>query len=148
LAGKLTNHKKDIIKWKLKTYVDVDGERILAKWYSGLSFQMKARFQTRVWHLIQQDRDGWTRPQFDTLSDEAQGFGEIRMGRVEGLQTRLIGFFHLDAFVVVVKVTKKGGKYDPTNWVNLIKQRRQEVINDPGKANEWIPQAPMAEPQE
>jgi len=148
LAGKLTNHKKDIIKWRLKTYVDGDGGRILAKWYAGLNIQLKARFQIRVWYLLQQDRDGWNRPQFDTLSEDASGFGEIRMGKVADVQTRLVGYFQHDAFVVVAIVTKKGSKYDPTNWVNLIKQRRQEVINDQSKANEWIPQAPMAEPRE
>lgn len=147
MAGKLTNHKKDIIKWRLKTYVDGDGGRILRNG-TWSKYPVEGEVQIRVWYLLQQDRDGWNRPQFDTLSEDASGFGEIRMGKVADVQTRLVGYFQHDAFVVVAIVTKKGSKYDPTNWVNLIKQRRQEVINDQSKANEWIPQAPMAEPQE
>lgn len=143
----MTNPKKDIFMlWKLKTYVDDDGDRILAEWYSTLSDAEKAKFQVRVWYLLPLPRDEWTRPQFDTLNDDAAGFGEIRMGKVANRATRLIGYFSGDAFNIVVVVTKKGHKYDPSNWVKLARDRKLEMENDTRRASEWIPQKPMEQP--
>lgn len=145
---KLTNHKNDIFIWKLRTYVDSDEKRILAHWYSDIPMVAKARFQVRVWYLLQQERDNWTRPQFDTLSEDAPGFGEIRMGMVNNVATRLIGYFDHDSFCVLLIVTKKGAKYDPSNWVRLSQERKLEIQKDPRRANEWIPRIPMGEPEE
>jgi hypothetical protein len=129
--------------WKLQTYIDEDGNRILARWYATLSEIEKAKFNVRVWYLLHQPRDGWTRPQFDTLSDDATGFGEIIVGKVAGVQTRLIGFFSDSSFYVVLVVTKKGNRYDPSNWVVLSKRRKQEIETDSSRANEWIPREPL-----
>jgi len=128
--------------------VTTEGVRIVAEWYAGLSDVEKARFQARVWYLLQQVRDDWTRPQFDTLSNDATGFGEIRMKKVNGVETRLIGYFGGGSFYVVVITSKKGEKYNPSNWISLAKQRRAEIQNDPRRANEWIPQEPVGKPEE
>lgn len=134
--------------WKLQTYVDEDGDRILASWYASLSHAEKARFQVRTWHLLHQPRDGWNRPQFDTLHDDAAGFGEIIMGAVGGLATRLVGYFNGDAFCVVLVVTKKDKKYDPSNWEKQINERKLKIEADSRRASEWIPKAPLEESHE
>jgi hypothetical protein len=136
------------MKWRLQTYVDDAGNRMLASWYAGLSDAVKARFQTRVWYLLHQERDNWTRPQFDTLSHDASGFGEIRLGKVEGIETRIVGYFDDDSFYAVLVISKKGSKYQPSNWIKLIHQRRIEIESNKWRANEWIPQAPLGEPEE
>ncbi|MDP1731087.1 MAG: hypothetical protein Q8L54_07920 [Devosia sp.] len=97
---------------------------------------------TALEQLAKIERDYWRRPQFDTLHN-MDGMGEIILGKVDGVQTRLVGFFGpkgaRHVFTVVLVVTKKMKVYEPKDWEKIALRRRQECEEEKGKADVWYP---------
>jgi hypothetical protein len=131
--------------WRLRSYVDVRGQSEIGKWHDSLSAADAAKVQIRIWYLLSQPRINWKRPYFDALHGAVSGFGEIILGKIGGVQTRLVGFFDCEpsSFTVVSVMTKKQRKYSPQDWQKISIRRRKEIECDSRKAHEWIPQEPV-----
>jgi hypothetical protein len=131
--------------WRLRSYVDVRGQSVIGKWYDSLSASDAAKVQIRTWYLLNQPHANCTRPYFDSLHGTVSGFGEIILGKVGGVQTRLVGYFDCEpsSFTVVCVVTKKQRKYSPHDWQKVSIRRRKDIECDSWKAHEWIPQEPL-----
>src|SRR5262245_45290110 len=104
--------------WRLRSYVDVRGQSEIGKWHDSLLAADAAKVQIRTWYLLNQPRADWKRPYFDALHGTVSGFGEIILGKIGGVQTRLVGYFDCEpsSFTVVCAVTKKQRKYSPIDW--------------------------------
>ena len=92
-------------------------------------------------YLVDQPRSEWTRPRFDLLHGAATTLAEIILEKVDGVQTRLVGFFDeiRGIFNIVLVVTKKGKQYDPKHWAEVALNRAKEIKTNPERANDWYP---------
>jgi hypothetical protein len=128
--------------WTFRGYIDGRGGRELTDWFEALTPENQASVLTSVEHLAKVERDYWKRPQFDTLRS-MDGMGEIILGKIGGIQTRLVGFFgptrtrHL--FTVVLIVTKRMQVYSPKDWENVSKRRRDECEINEDRTYVWHP---------
>ncbi len=131
-----------ILLWTFQTYVDIRGEREVAVWFEGIGPEDQASVLTALEQLAKVERDYWRRPQFDTLR-KMDGMGEVILGKVGGVQTRLVGFFgpksNRHVFTIVLVVTKKMNVYEPKDWEKTALRRRQECEEEKGRADVWYP---------
>lgn len=125
--------------WTFREYVS-GRLKELSDWFNGLPDKKQAEVFTMMEFLEASSRADWKRPRFDLLSDMDR-MGEIRVGKINGVQTRLIGFFgpNRHEFTVVLVVTKKGRNYTPKGWEATAKKRRQECLSDRRKCRAWDP---------
>ena len=97
--------------------------------------------QTKLEYLVDRRRDEWKRPEFDALHGAAKGLGEIILKKIDGVQTRLIGFFdeQRSIFNIVLVVKKKQSQFEPRDWEEIAQKRKKEILTNPEKANDWYP---------
>lgn len=126
--------------WTFREYVKLGGKRELSQWFGELSDDDAATAQVALEFLSQTERTNWRRPKFDVLHNSG-GLGEVILGKVGGVQTRLVGFFGPGPymFTVVLVVTKKEKNYSPSDWIKIAKKRRLECQSDSGRMNVWVP---------
>lgn len=137
--------------WTLQGYVNGRGQHELTDWFEGLPPNDQAAVVVALEQLLILERDYWRRPQFDTLHD-MDGMGEIILGKVSGVQTRLVGFFGpkrvRHVFTVVLLVTKKQRVYSPRDWEKTALRRKGECEQDEAKAHVWNPHESIREAEE
>lgn len=107
-----------------------NGADVVTVWYEDYQNlpTVRARLDTRMIHLRDQNREGWTRPNYDTLRD---GVGEIRF-KVNRINYRPLGFFgpNRNEFTFLYFATKTN-RFDPVNAVDIALERRQQVTDNP-----------------
>lgn len=138
----MTNPKNDIsLPWRLRTYIDVRSRSEAGAWFDALGSKDKARVMRILDYLVFQPRSEWKRPHFDQLHGSTAQMGEIRLNKIEGVQTRLIGFFDSVrmVFTIVVVVTKKERNYSPRDWESIASKRMSEVRSNSERADDWYP---------
>lgn len=138
----MTNTKNDIsLPWKLRSYLDSRGRSVATVWFDGVGSKDKARVLRILDYLVWQPRSEWKRPHFDKLHGPVAQLGEIRVGLIDAVQTRLIGFFEAErmVFTIVVVITKKERNYLPRDWEQISIRRMNEIKANSGSANEWYP---------
>jgi hypothetical protein len=126
--------------WTFREYVKAGGEKELSDWFENLSEEAQAAVLVAMEYLQDVPRHLWVRPRFDLLH-KMDGMGEIRLGKKDGVQTRLVGYFGPDqlTFTIVLVVTKKDKNYTPKDWKKIAKKRRKECDEDGERVNVWAP---------
>lgn len=129
-----------MLVWTIRQYVNRRGERELSTWFDALPVSIQVSVVVTIEQLTLVERDYWRRPTFDTLH-ELEGMGEIILGTVDRVQTRLIGFFGpgRHVFTVVSVVTKKDRVYSPKNWEATAEKRRRECETEKDRSDVWHP---------
>jgi hypothetical protein len=123
--------------WLFRCYLDEEGTDVIGAWFESLPDTFQALILTRLRFLQQTGRDGWNRPLFDTLGDECDGLGELRL-KHKNVQWRVIGFASDRCEYTWVFVAKEvGDKFVPKNTCALAQKRRAEVIANRNRARDW-----------
>ena len=107
-----------------------DGADVVTIWYENYQHLpvVRARLDTRMMHLRYQNREGWVRPNYDTLRD---GVGEIRF-KANQVNHRPLGFFGPDrGDFTFLFFAIKTDVFDPANAIDIAVERRQQVIAKP-----------------
>lgn len=109
-----------------KAYALNDGGDVVTCWLAENQRRHKviARLDAYMIHLLQQPREGWTRPQFDTLRD---GVGEVRF-KVQGILYRPIGFFgpNRNDFTFLFFATKRKD-FEPLDAIDIAVARKEHI---------------------
>lgn len=114
--------------WVFRCYLDADGNDVIDQWREAQEDKFQAKIDTRFKYLQQQPRDSWTRPYFDTLSDECEGLGELRIP-YKNVEHRVIGFaMGVMTYVWVLPAKEVGGKFVPKNACQTAQGRKIEVM--------------------
>ena len=107
-----------------------DGADVVTIWYENHQNLpgVRARLDAIMFHLRCENREGWTRPYYDTLRD---GVGEVRF-KVNGINYRALGFFgpNRNDFTFLLFATKTD-RFDPVNAIDIAVERRLQVIDKP-----------------
>jgi hypothetical protein len=131
-----------ITVWTFQGYIDNRGSEELPRWFEGLSPEDQAAVMTALEQLGRIERDWWRRPQFDVLRN-MDGMGEVILGKIAGVQTRLVGFFgpgrQRHVFTIVLVVTKKAKAFHPKDWERTALRRREECEGGEGRTHVWNP---------
>jgi len=111
-----------------KAYALDDGGDVVSCWYAeyGRWPKITARLDLLMIHLLQQHKDGWTRPHYDTLRD---GIGEIRF-KVKGILYRPLGFFgpNRNDFTFLFFATKRDD-FEPPDAIDIAVARKALIEN-------------------
>jgi hypothetical protein len=114
--------------FRANAYVLDDGGDVVSSWYAEHERWPKitVRLDLLMTHLLQQPRDNWIRPHYDTLRD---GVGEIRF-KVNRIQHRPIGFFgpERNDFTFLLFATKSAEFY-PRNAIDVAVALKTRVEN-------------------
>ncbi|RYF51367.1 MAG: hypothetical protein EOO38_03410 [Cytophagaceae bacterium] len=132
-------------EWGFRCYLDGAGTDVVRAWYDNGTKEVQNIFRSRLRILSSRTIQSWGRPTYDTLSDDGAGLGEI-IFEANGIAYRPLGF-HMrteKAFVIVLPASKQGKKnrikWDPRNALAEALKRKQEVLNDNGRAIPlWLP---------
>jgi hypothetical protein len=127
--------------WQFRCYLVRPDLDVLDEWRAARDGDdaLIAKLDTRLRFLKQQPRDRWTRPSFDTLSDDCAGLGEVRF-EYKNVQYRPLGFASGKMeFTFVFVATEKGGKFVPKNACKVALERKAEVEADRSKARDCDP---------
>lgn len=107
-----------------------DGADVVSIWYDNHQNLpgVRARLDTIMMHLRCQNREGWTRPYYDTLRDDV---GEVRF-KTNRVNYRPLGFFgpNRNDFTFLYFATKTN-RFDPTNAIDIAVERQQQVTVNP-----------------
>lgn len=124
-----------------KAYALHDGGDVVSSWYAqyGRWPKITTKLDLKMIHLLQQNRDGWTRPHYDTLRD---GVGEIRF-KAKGILYRPLGYFgpNRNDFTFLLFVTKRD-EFDPPNAIDIAVERRIQIEQSRAgtvEINRWKP---------
>lgn len=112
-----------------------DGPHVVDRWYSDhvKDEELLAELDALMLYLRQQNREGWTRPRYDTLRDTG-GAGAIHF-RVRRVEQRWLGFFgpSRNEFTFLIFATKTN-RYDPRNAIDSVIARRDLVVANPNRS--------------
>lgn len=118
----------DSMAFAAKAYALDDGGDVVSSWYAhyGRWPKITVRLDLLMIHLLQQPRDNWTRPYYDTLRD---GVGEIRF-KVKGILHRPIGFFgpRRNDFTFLFFATKRD-EFEPRDAIDIAVMRKAQIEN-------------------
>lgn len=117
----------------LRSYQLEDGSDVVDAWFEEqeTSPRIRARFDSIMVHLRCQNREGWTRPYYDTLRS---GVGEVRF-RVQETNFRPLGFFGPDRneFTFLFFATKNAA-FHPPNAIEMAIERRELTRRKPNRS--------------
>lgn len=117
----------------LRSFTLDDGGDVVTRWYEQFATRAKvrAKFDTRMIYLRQQNREGWVREPYDTLRD---GIGEVRF-KTEGVCYRPLGYFGplRNEFTFLFFATKTN-EFEPANAIDLAMDRKDVVTSNTKRA--------------
>lgn len=122
--------------FKLKKFIEENGNSDLVEWYDGLDDTAKARFAVRMEYLCAcNDPIEWSLPYCRPLKD---GITEIRF-KDRKVQQRPLGCFgpSIKEFTFLYPAKEKGGAFIPKDAVERAKDRKKIVEKNIERSNEW-----------
>ena len=117
--------------WIIRFYVSAVGRRAVEDWYSDLSDDAQAAFDTTLEYLTQRRAAEWGRPEYAPLTGKHGGLGELRFS-AGNVEYRPIGCFGPEraTFTILIGSTKKGRQYDPRSALDTAIERRDAVLSN------------------
>lgn len=113
-----------------RCYIDKKGINIIDQWKQEISKRGLANLDSVLKILKDQPRASWNRPHACSIGDNIY---VIHFKDETGKQYRPTGNFldEYNSFVITTKVLEKGNQYDPSNYIDTAKHRKNEVISNP-----------------
>jgi hypothetical protein len=106
---------------------------VVTRWYAQYDDRPKvrAKLDSRMTYLRQQNREGWIREPYDTLRDD---IGEVRF-KADQMWYRPLGYFGpgRNEFTFLFFATKTD-EFDPPNAIDIAVERKLVVENNPKRA--------------
>lgn len=110
-------------KWHFRCFIDHREICLVCDAIKPLSKTAKANMRVALQILSFQDKTEWNRPHASSIKNHIY---VIRFKDENRTQHRLFGHFHDDrkCFVMSLKGTEKGNKYEPANYNEIAAQRK------------------------
>ena len=130
--------------WKLKGYVENDGQSVVRQWCNSVDDIVWLAFETDLDYLCGQLPDKWKRPWVGTLSGGKRqrkagcaGLYELRF-EVGNVQHRPL-FYYSDEMEITILffAEERGGDFVPRNACEIAKTRRRLIESDKERAREF-----------
>lgn len=108
------------------------GRCVFSDWYKDQSVKIQAKCETTLKYLRSRTKTEWKRPQYDSLSGNCSGLGEIRF-YADRIMHRLVGFSGpaTEEYTILVPAREKGDDFEPRNTCQTAHKRIQEVMANP-----------------
>jgi len=130
--------------WKLKTFVENDGQSTVKRWCDTSDDIVWLAFETHLDYLCGQLPDKWKRPWVGTLSGGKRkrktgcaGLFEL-IFEVNNVQYRPLGYYSGKMeFTILFFAEERGGDFDPPNACEIAKNRRALIESNKDRVREF-----------
>jgi Phage derived protein Gp49-like (DUF891) len=127
------------VRWTFRSYVSPDGEDLVASWYQAQSPTVQAKFDRRLHDLRQMAPHEWREPFTKQLEGNCDGLVELRF-KADRVQHRPLGFYGpvRMEFTIIFFAIEKGSRFEPADACATGIRRKNEVLQNPGRASRVI----------